>query len=163
MGHCWITSHQCVLGGEALIERAPVEFNCVPTPLQAGSCRLLIGARSDPFFAGGEGAFHDFQSPATTRSPARTSSPCAGGPDDMLGPGPTIGARATVGLRRDGALVQVDRVGNPSFNPFFVDELKNQFNAGPPVDDVADYLEPWGEAAGESRLLARRSQRHRAH
>jgi hypothetical protein len=39
--------------------------------------------------------------------------------------------------------MQVDRYGNPSFNPFFVDELKNKFNAGHPADDVADFLEPW--------------------
>ena len=31
----------------------------------------------------------------------------------------------------------------PSLNPFFVDELKNAFNAGHPADDLANYLEPW--------------------
>ena len=41
--------------------------------------------------------------------------------------------------------MQVDRLGNPSFNPFFVDELKNEFNAGHPADDVASYLEPWAK------------------
>jgi hypothetical protein len=46
-------------------------------------------------------------------------------------------------VRRDGELVQVDRYGNPSFNPFFVDELKNKFNLGHPADDVAEFLEPW--------------------
>ena len=50
---------------------------------------------------------------------------------------------ATTSVRRDGELVQVDRYGNPSFIPFFVDELKNKFNAGHPADDVADFLEPW--------------------
>ena len=41
--------------------------------------------------------------------------------------------------------MQVDREGNPSFNPFFVDELKNKFNAGHPADDVAGFLEPWSK------------------
>jgi hypothetical protein len=66
-------------------------------------------------------------------------------PDDMLGPGPQIGLWGTVSVRRDGKLVQVDRVGNPSLNPFFVDNLKDRFNAGHPCDDVADYLEPWSK------------------
>jgi hypothetical protein len=66
-------------------------------------------------------------------------------PNDMLGTRPEIAVWCTVSVRRDGKLVQVDRYGNPSFNPFFVDELKNQFNAGHPSDDVADFLEPWSE------------------
>jgi hypothetical protein len=66
-------------------------------------------------------------------------------PDDMLGPGPEIAVWATSSVRRNGELVQVDRFGNPSFNPFFVDELKNKFNAGHPADDVADFLEPWSK------------------
>src|SRR6185295_3180480 len=56
-----------------------------------------------------------------------------------------IGVRCTASVRRDGKLVQVDRYGNPSFNPFFVDELKNEFNAGHPADDVAGFLEPWSK------------------
>jgi hypothetical protein len=61
-------------------------------------------------------------------------------------------------VRRDGELVQVDRYGNPSFNPFFVDELKNQFNAGHPADDVAAFLEPWSkllESRGYPAAVAR--------
>jgi hypothetical protein len=58
--------------------------------------------------------------------------------------------RVFIGVRSDpffadGELVQVDRFGNPSFNPFFVDELKNEYNAGHPADDIADYLEPWSK------------------
>jgi Domain of unknown function (DUF4331) len=66
-------------------------------------------------------------------------------PNELLGPGPEIAAWATTSVRRDGKLVQVDRIGNPSFNPFFVDELKNAFNAGQPTDDVTNYLEPWSK------------------
>jgi hypothetical protein len=58
-----------------------------------------------------------------------------------------------VSLRRDGTLVQVDRVGNPSFNPFFVDELKNKFNAGHPSDDVAN---SWTRGQSFSRAAGTR-------
>lgn len=129
--------------GEALIEGTRVGFDAMATPVQAGSCRLFIGVRSDPFFADGEGAFHDFHFTGDDTFAGKNILTMAlEVPDDMLGSGP-IAAWATVSVRREGTLVQVDRVGNPSLNPFFVDELKNEFNAGQPVDDVARYLEPW--------------------
>jgi hypothetical protein len=48
--------------------------------------------------------------------------------------------------------------GNPSLNPFFVDELKNRFNAGHPADDVANFLHPWSkllESRGYPPAVAR--------
>jgi hypothetical protein len=132
--------------GEVLIEGTPVAFDAMAKPVEAGTCRLFIGVRSDPFFADGEGAFHDFQFTGDdTFAGKNILSMALEVPNDMLGPGPEIGVWATVSVRRDGALVQVDRIGNPSFNPFFVDELKNDFNAGHPTDDVANYLEPWSK------------------
>src|SRR5262245_48648112 len=132
--------------GDVLIERAPVGFDAMATPVQAGPCRLFIGVRSDPFFADGEGAFHDFQFTGDdTFAGKNILSMALEVPDDMLGPRPPIGVWATASVRRDGTLQQVDRVGNPSFNPFFVDELKNEFNAGAPADDVARFLEPWSK------------------
>jgi Domain of unknown function (DUF4331) len=132
--------------GEVLIEDTPVGFDATATPVQAGTCRAFIGVRSDPFFADGEGAFHDFQfTGADTFAGKNILSMALEVPDDMLGPGPEIAVWATVSVRRDGTLEQVDRIGNPSFNPFFVDELKDQFNAGHPADDVAKYLEPWSK------------------
>jgi len=74
-------------------------------------------------------------------------------PNDVLGAGPQIAAWATTSVRRDGLLVQVDRLGNPSFNPFFVDELKKKFNAGRPADDLANFLKPWAKLP-ESRGYA---------
>jgi len=47
--------------GEVLIEGMPVGFDAMAESVDAGECRLFIGVRSDPFFADGEGAFHDFQ------------------------------------------------------------------------------------------------------
>jgi hypothetical protein len=47
-----------------------------------------------------------------------------------------------VSVRREGTLVQVDRIGNASFNPFFVDGLKNEFNPGHQADDVASFVVP---------------------
>jgi hypothetical protein len=64
----------------------------------------------------------------------------------MLGADPLIGIWATVSVRRDGELVQVDRGGHPTINPFInPNEVKNQFNARQPADDVANYLQPWSK------------------
>ena len=132
--------------GEVLIEGAPVGFDAMATPIETGRCRLFIGVRSDPFFADGEGAFHDFHFTGDdTFASKNILSIALEVPNDMLGPGPEISIWCTASVRRDGRLVQVDRYGNPSFNPCFVDELKNQFNAGHPADDVANYLEPWSK------------------
>jgi Domain of unknown function (DUF4331) len=140
--------------GEVLIEGMPVGFDAMAKPVQAGQCRLFIGVRSDPFFADGEGAFHDFQFTGDdTFAGKNVLSMALEVPDDMLGPDPRIAVWVTTSVRRDGMLVQVDREGNPSFNPFFVDELKNKFNAGQPADDVANYLEPWSKLL-ESRGYA---------
>jgi hypothetical protein len=145
--------------GEVLIEGVPVGFDATASPVEAGNCRVFIGVRSDPFFADGEGAFHDFQFTGDdTFAGKNILSMALEVPNDMLGPGPEIGVWCTVSVRRDGKLVQVDRYGNPSFNPFFVDELKNEYNAGHPADDVADYLEPWSkllESRGYPPAVAR--------
>jgi hypothetical protein len=62
----------------------------------------------------------------------------------MLGADPLIGVWATISLRRDGALVQMDRGGNPTINPFInPDGEKNLFNSRQPADDIANYLGPW--------------------
>jgi hypothetical protein len=140
--------------GEVLFEGTPVGSDAMATPVEAGPCRLFIGVRSDPFFADGEGAFHDFQFTGDdTFAGKNILSIALELPDDMLSSGPAIGVWATCSVRRDGKLVQVDRCGNPSFNPFFVDELKNKFNGGHPADDVAEFLEPWSKLL-ESRGYA---------
>ncbi len=145
--------------GEVLIEGTPVGFDEMAKPVEAGPCRLFIGVRSDPFFADGEGAFHDFQFTGDdTFAGKNILSMALEVPDDVLGPGTEIGVWCTASVHRDGKLVQVDRFGNPSFNPFFVDELKNQFNAGHPADDVATFLEPWSkllESRGYPPAVAR--------
>jgi hypothetical protein len=132
--------------GKVLIEGMPVGFDSMAKPVQAGECRLFVGVRSDPFFADGEGAFHDFQFTGDDTFAGKNILCMAlEVPNEMLGSGPEIGVWCTASVRRDGSLVQVDRYGNPSFNPFFVDELKNKFNAGHPADDVAGFLEPWSK------------------
>jgi len=145
--------------GDVLIEGMPVDFGDMAKPVQAGECRLFIGVRSDPFFADGEGAFHDFKFTGDdTFAGKNILSMALEVPNEMLGTGPEIAVWCTSSVRRDGKLVQVDRYGNPSFNPFFVDELKNQFNAGHPSDDVADFLEPWSkllESRGYPPAVAR--------
>ena len=130
--------------GEVLIQDTPVGFHADARPVQAGRCRVFTGVRSDPFFADGEGPFHDWHfTGEDTFAGKDILSMALEVPDEMLGPGPEIAVWATTSVRRDGELVQVDRYGNPSFIPFFVDELKDKFNAGHPADDVADFLEGW--------------------
>ena len=129
-------------------------FDATAMPVQAGRCRLFTGKRSDPFFADADGVLHwlidgqkgDFQWTGTdTFAGANIYSIALEVPDDMLGSGP-IGAWITTSLRRDGMLVPMDRGGNPSFNPILnADDIKDEFNATDPVDDVKNYLQPLAE------------------
>jgi len=136
--------------GEVLIADTPVGFDATATPVQAGPCRLFIGKRSDPFFADAEGVLHWLVDGATrnfqwsgkdTFAGANIYSIAVEVPNDMLGRGP-IGTWVTISLRRDGTLVQMDREGNPSFNPILnPNDIKDEFNATDPVDDVKNYLQ----------------------
>jgi hypothetical protein len=142
--------------GEVLIEAAEVGVDATATPVQAGPCRLFTGKRSDPFFADAEGVLHWLAAGQAGDFPWTGSDTFAGAnifsiavevPNDMLGPGPGIGAWATISLRRDGTLVPMDRAGNPSFNPILnPDDIKDEFNATDPADDVTNYLQPLSEA-----------------
>ena len=138
-------------GGEVLIQDTPVGFDATATPVQAGPCRLFIGKRSDPFFADAEGVLHwlvggakgNFQwSGKDTFAGANIFSIAVEAPNDMFGRGP-IGTWITISLRRDGTLVQMDREGNPSFNPILnPNGIKDEFNATEPIDDVKKHLQP---------------------
>ncbi|MGH3183095.1 MAG: DUF4331 family protein, partial [Streptosporangiaceae bacterium] len=136
--------------GEVLIQDTPVGFDAAARPVQVGGSgpvRLFAGVRSDPFFADLEGALHGFAwTGQDTFAGKNVLSIALEVPDDMLGAGPVIGVWATISLRRDGMLVQMDRGGNPTINPFInPDGAKNQYNARQPADDVANYLEPWSK------------------
>lgn len=136
-------------GGQVLLSSAPVGFDADAKPVQAGPCRLFFGVRSDPFFADADGAFHGFNWTGQDAFANRNILSIAlEAPAEMLGADPGIGVWAMVSVRRDGALVQVDRGGHPTINPFInPNDVKDDFNARQPVDDVANYLQPW------SRLL----------
>jgi hypothetical protein len=128
--------------GEVLIQSTPVGFDAAAVPVQAGRCRLFIGKRSDPFFADAEGFLHGFQwTGKDTFAGSNILSIALEVPNDMLGPGPVVGAWMSVRLPQNGQLVQMDRGGNPSFNPILnPDDVKNGFNATDPGDDVENYL-----------------------
>jgi hypothetical protein len=138
--------------GEILIEATAVGFDATAMPVQAGPCRLFIGKRSDPFFADAEGVLHwlvggqagDFEwTGADTFAGANILSIVLEVPNDMLGPGSLIGAWMSCSLRRDGMLVQMDRGGNPSFNPILnPNDIKDEYNSTDPFDDVENYLQP---------------------
>jgi hypothetical protein len=138
--------------GEILIAGTPVGVDAAATPVEAGPCRLFTGKRSDPFFADAEGILHWLAGGATgnfqwsgkdTFAGANIFSIAMEVPNDMLGPGPQIGVWITTSLRRDGTLVPMDREGNPSFNPILnPNNIKDEFNATDPVDDVKNYLQP---------------------
>ena len=158
-------------GGAMLIEATPVGVDAIARPVQAGSCRLFIGTRSDPFFADADGVVQwllageqgNFEWKGNdTFGEGNILSIALEAPNDMLGPGPRIGVWATVSLRRDGKLVQLEREGNPSFNPILnPDSIKDEFNATDPVDDVKNHLKPLsatferhGYSPGEARAAA---------
>lgn len=138
-------ARQPELSGDVLFSSVPVGFDADAQPVQAEACRLFIGVRSDPFFADAEGALHGFQWTGQDAF-ANKNVQCIAleVPNGMLGPEPDIGVWATVSVRRGDSLLQVDRGGHPSINPFINPEYaKDDYNAGHPADDVTNYLESW--------------------
>jgi hypothetical protein len=136
--------------GQVLVESIPVSFDGTDRPVlvdEPGQIRLLAGLRSDPFFADVEGALHGLKWTAHDDFAGNNvDSIVLEVPTDLLGPGPEIGVWATISRRRDGALEQMDRGGNPSINPFITpDGEKHLFNSRQPADDVANYLDPWSK------------------
>lgn len=141
--------------GAVIIDGTPVSSDGMATPVQAGSSRLFIGKRSDPFFAdadgvvqwllGGQPGIFQWKGKDTFAG-ANILAIALEVPNDMLGSGPRMGVWVTISLRRDGKLVQMDREGNPSFNPILNPEsIKNEFNATDPVDDVKNHMKPLSE------------------
>jgi hypothetical protein len=131
--------------GEQLTASLPVSFDGMVRPVMAGPIRLFAGLRSDPFFADVEGALHGLEwTGHDDFADNNVDSIALEVPTDMLGAGPLIGVWATISLRRDGALVQMDRGGNPTINPFInPDGEKDLYNSRQPADDMANYLGPW--------------------
>jgi len=131
--------------GDILIADTAVGFDATARPVRSGPVRLFIGVRSDPFFADADGSFHGFKWTGQDAFADRnTLSIALEVPSDMLSPDPVIGVWASVSVRRDGAIVQVDRGGHPTINPFVSpNNTKNEYNRRQPVDDVANYLEIW--------------------
>jgi hypothetical protein len=145
-------ARQAEPAGDVLISAAPVGFGATARPVQPGSGRLFAGVRSDPFFADADGAFHGFNWTGQDAFANRNILSIAlEVPFEMLGADPVIGVWAAVSLRGDGALVQVDRGGHPTINPFInPNDVKDQFNARQPADDVANYLQPWSKLLQDS-------------
>lgn len=131
--------------GDVLVSAAPVGFDAAALPVRAGPGGLFTGVRSDPFFADADGAFHGFKWTGQDAFANRNVLCIAlEVPSDMLGAEPLIGVWATVSVRRDDGLVQVDRGGHPTINPFInPNDVRDQFNARQPADDVVNYLQPW--------------------
>ena len=148
------------LPANVLTDSIPVSFDGTPRPVRAGPIRLCAGLRSDPFFADVEGALHGFNwTGHDDFADNNVDSIALEVPNDLLGGDPVIGVWATISLRRDGQLVQMDRGGNPTINPFInPDGEKNLYNSRQPADDVANYLGPWSkilESGGYSPEAAR--------
>jgi hypothetical protein len=133
--------------GDVLIAGTPVGFNGTAEPVQAGPIRLFMGVRSDPFFADADGSFHGFQWTGQDAFADRNIlSIVLEVPNDLLSPEPAIGVWVSVSVRGDGSVVQVDRGGHPTINPFVSpNNTKNEYNLRQPVDDVANYLEIWSK------------------
>jgi Domain of unknown function (DUF4331) len=133
--------------GEILSDALPVSFDGTPRPVRAGPIRICASLRSDPFFADVEGALHGFNwTGHDDFADNNVDSIALELPNDLLGANPVIGVWATISLRRDGQLVQMDRGGHPTINPFInPDGEKNLYNSRQPADDVANYLGPWSK------------------
>jgi hypothetical protein len=133
--------------GELLITDTPVGFDATARPVQVGPVRLFTGVRSDPFFADADGSFHGFEWTGKDAFADRNILSIAlEVPNDMLSTDPVIGVWATVSVRRDGALVQVDRGGHPTINPFVnPNNVKNEYNLRQPADDLSNYLQLWSK------------------
>jgi hypothetical protein len=136
---------------ENLLAVIPVSQGGTAQPVSSGTARFFAGVRSDPFFADVEGALHGFQWTGQDDFAGKNVLSIAlEVPDDMLGPGPEIGVWATVSLWRDGQLVQMDRGGHPTINPFVnPDDAKDEYYTRQPADDVANYLELWSTLLAE--------------
>ena len=132
--------------GQVLASSIPASFDATARPVQAGGIRLFAGSRSEPFFADVEGALHGFQwTGHDDFAGNNVLSIALEVPDDLLA-GPVIGVWATISLRKDNTLVQMDRGGNPTINPFInPDGEKDLYNSRQPADDVANYLGPWSQ------------------
>ena len=137
--------------GDILVQDTPVGFDATAQAVQAGPCRLFTGVRSDPFFADVEGYLHGFEFTGDDLFAGKNVLAIVlEVPNGMLGEGSRIGVWAEASVRRDGVLVQVDRDGQPSTTPFLnFEEAKAAYNAGHPVDDLANYLQPWSERLRE--------------
>jgi hypothetical protein len=133
--------------GDVLIADTPVGFDDTAHPVEVGPMRLFIGVRSDPFFADADGSFHGFKWTGQDAFADRNILSIAlEVPNEMLSPDPLIGVWVSVSVRRDGEIVQVDRGGHPTINPFVSpNNTKNEYNRRQPVDDVANYLEIWSK------------------
>jgi hypothetical protein len=133
--------------GQTLIADTAVGFDAAARPVQAGPVRLFTGVRSDPFFADADGSFHDFKWTGQDAFANRNVLSIAlEVPSDMLSANPEIGVWATVSVRRGTSIVQVDRGGHPTINPFVnPNNIKNQYNLRQPSDDLANYLELWSK------------------
>lgn len=140
-------AQQAEPAGDVLISNTPVGFHAAAEPVQAGACRLFVGARSDPFFADADGAIHGFKwTGQDAFADKNIMSIVLEVPGEMLGADPEIGTWASVMVRRGGSLVQVDRGGHPTINPFVnPNSVKDQYDVGEPADDLANYLRPWSE------------------
>jgi hypothetical protein len=132
---------------EVAIAQVPVGLDATAQPFQAGPVQMFAGVRSDPFFADVDGALHGLKwTGEDTFAGKNVLSIALEVPDQILGTEPDIGAWATTSLWRDGKLVQMDRGGHPTINPFLnPDAKKDEYNTREPAGDVANYLEPWSD------------------
>jgi len=135
--------------GQVLADSFPVSFDGTDRTVvvDGQGIRLSAALRSDPFFADVEGALHGMKwTGHDDFAGNNVDSIALEVPTDLLGPGPVVAVWASISRRGDGGLEQMDRGGNPTINPFInPDGEKNLYNSRQPVDDVANYLDPWSQ------------------
>ena len=119
--------------GEVLIEGLPVGFDETAQPVQAGDCRLFIGVRSDPFFADGEGAFHDFQftgdDPLATRYVFGIVLEV---PNNSYATNQPARIWARTMVSEQGKVMQIDQAGRPGISSTFALIARSALAKSPP-------------------------------
>lgn len=133
--------------GEKIFEDVPVAFGDEPAKAESGPYALFAGFRSDPFFADLDGIVAKFQwTGVDWGADKNVFALVLEMPDGELGTNPVIGVWGRVSLWQDGQLKSVDRGAHPSLTAYFnAEDVKDDYNAGEPVDDWATYREPWAE------------------
>jgi hypothetical protein len=124
-------------GGLAIVEGAPVSTGPVARVTEAGDYRFFAGWRSDPFFCDVEGAKNNLQFTGDDFfADKNVCSIVLEVPNSALGVEEIRLWARTLAPREGGGWVQAERGARPAQAVILVDEERDSYLAGQPVDDA---------------------------